>query len=404
MKELIVYLGAAAPETVSWLERDGKEIGPHQQGALSELTRLKSGRIYILIPGGDVLLTEVALPAGRRRIGLKSLPYLLEENLAEDVESLHFAVGPADRQNKLPVAVVARDRMDHWLSMLLEAGLDGAVLVPAPLALPYQEGTWTGLLTEDMLQVRTGIHQGFSVDRDNIELVWELIRPQIPTATDETLPLLRLQTSTPEDLSDLFPGVRVETITNDHPITTLAQGFQASQTIDLLQGPYSRHAEWQEVWRQWRQPLLLLLVLVAMVGAGMILNFSRLRHEDLALEAAIINAYRESFPEAKKVINARIQMENQLKAFQDRATRRDDFLETYAQIAPLLNEAVGFTLKGFRYRNGRFDYDLEVDNLQILEELKGQLSALPGIGVEIRNAAASGDKLAAKLQIKGGEQ
>ena len=72
----------------------------------------------------DLLTTTVLIP-GRSNSKIKAaLPFALEENLAEDVENLHFAVGERQENGRLPVCVCRQDKIDGWLSRLSDAGIE----------------------------------------------------------------------------------------------------------------------------------------------------------------------------------------------------------------------------------------------------------------------------------------
>ncbi|HSH13753.1 MAG TPA: type II secretion system protein GspL, partial [Desulfurivibrionaceae bacterium] len=136
VRQLLIYLGPSAPAEVQWAASNGSGRLRSGRGPLAEVPRSAGDRLVVLVPGTDVLVTEVAIPGGRKRLLRQSLPFLLEENLAEEVEEIHFAGGPASAAGKVAVAAVSRARLTGWLAMLTEAGLQAAVLTPATLAVP----------------------------------------------------------------------------------------------------------------------------------------------------------------------------------------------------------------------------------------------------------------------------
>lgn len=69
------------------------------------------------------------------------MPFLLEDTLAQNVDELHFVVGPRDGES-LSVAVVAHEQMQNWLSWLDEAGLKVRKMVPDCLALEREDCDW----------------------------------------------------------------------------------------------------------------------------------------------------------------------------------------------------------------------------------------------------------------------
>lgn len=105
------------------------------------LERLRAGDdarapLWVVAPAEAVLLTEVErLPGPASRLP-RVVPWQVEDRLAVPVETQHVAFAPLG-PDRLAVAVVDRERMRRWLSLLREAGHDAAVLVPEPLLLPW---------------------------------------------------------------------------------------------------------------------------------------------------------------------------------------------------------------------------------------------------------------------------
>jgi type II secretion system protein L len=73
----------------------------------------------VIIPSEDVLLTQVNIPAkvkGQQR--MQAIAAMLEEELLQDVDQLHFAAGKIDSQGNIPVAVINKATLAQWLQRL----------------------------------------------------------------------------------------------------------------------------------------------------------------------------------------------------------------------------------------------------------------------------------------------
>src|SRR3974390_2754720 len=116
---LLLRLPRSDAELATWLVVDGRgaPLSPPQSGPLALAAARTAGRrVCVLVGGADVVLAD---PAGPAKAGAKLqqlVPYALEEQLADDIEDLHFALGkrPSD-SSRVPVAVVARALLDQWL-------------------------------------------------------------------------------------------------------------------------------------------------------------------------------------------------------------------------------------------------------------------------------------------------
>ena len=130
-------LRLTAPGRVEWLPVDsgGRPLAEPAAGTLVEAVPASRGRrLIVIVPGGDVALAEPEIPLKSGRL-LQAVPYALEDSLAGDVESLHFAVGRG-HDGRVPTAAVERERMAGWLADLTAAGLAPDFLYSEAMLLP----------------------------------------------------------------------------------------------------------------------------------------------------------------------------------------------------------------------------------------------------------------------------
>src|SRR5207248_1404181 len=126
-------------------------VGPPQSGPLTAaVTRAAGRRVWVIVPGTDVLLAEPEVPV---KAGLKLqqlVPYALEEQLADNIEDLHFAIGKrASDSIRAPVAVVARALLDEWLATLRSSGIEPEAIHAESDLLPGNPAHAVVLLEED---------------------------------------------------------------------------------------------------------------------------------------------------------------------------------------------------------------------------------------------------------------
>ena len=158
---LVIRLHSAAPDTAAsaeWVAVDntGARRGNVQSGPLADAALLASNRkVVVLVPGTDALLAEPVLPVKSGAKLAQVVPFALEEQLAADVEELHFAVGKRTTRPGTPVSVVAHEHMQAWQSLLTEAGLSADAIYPETAGLPETANAVT-LLIEGARVSRAG--------------------------------------------------------------------------------------------------------------------------------------------------------------------------------------------------------------------------------------------------------
>jgi type II secretion system protein L len=124
-----------------WLvcDADGA-LGSERRDALETIAAECAGRPIIgLLPGAVVLATRAALPRASRNKRLQALPYALEDQLAADPETLHFALGRERDDGSCEVEIVARELIESVLARCRSAELtlaalhaDAACIAPKP--------------------------------------------------------------------------------------------------------------------------------------------------------------------------------------------------------------------------------------------------------------------------------
>ncbi len=182
---LLIRMAPDATGFRDWLLADdqGQAKSPVQVGAPDEGVIRATSRIVVLVPGAEVLLSEARVPGRNRKRALRAIPYALEERLAADVDNLHFALGPAQDDERFPVAVVDRSRMDAWAALLEDRGIEANQWLPDVLALPAPEsGAWSLMIDAGTVLVRGGAYTGFASEPGALETLVSLFaaREELP--------------------------------------------------------------------------------------------------------------------------------------------------------------------------------------------------------------------------------
>lgn len=391
---LLIRLAPDLQGLRDWLLVDlqGQVKTPVQSGPPSSAVVSGARRVVVLVPGAEVSLYEARVPGRNRQRVLRVIPFALEEQLADDVEMLHFALGDSLGADRYPVAVVERQRMDAWMAQLREAGISAHQWVPDTLALPRTEG-WSLLPEAGAVLVRSGDYSGFACDMETLPVLVSMLaaREQLPETA-------RVYGSVVVDLE----GVDVELDDSQlQPLDVLARGWFSGPVIDLLQGAYSRREEWGRLLRPWKASAALLIAALLLAGTSTGLNYYQLSRQNIQLETDIQALYKKTFPKARRIVNPRAQMEQQLKQLQRHTGGGTDFLGMFAETANAVRTAKGITVKGASYRDGRLDLDLLADNLQLLDTLKQALVSGGNMHAEIQSATTDDSKkINSRIRIK----
>lgn len=404
-KRIVICLERSQSYEASWVVSDGHEEGPSmiKSGPLAEAAAAAVGaRVVVLVPTEDVLLASVAVPTTQRRRLLSAVPYALEDLLADDVETLHFAVGTRDAQGNVATAVVAKTIMSSWMDQLAAAGIQPAVVLPDVLALPVADGQWSLLLDGRRALLRTGAQSGIAVERENLDAIISLTLGALPESEPRPNRLMVYDTRSEPDVRELAEvGMEIETISPEGPaIALLAQHVDEKLNLNLLQGEYSRREQLGKFWRPWLPAagLLATWVLVEMASAGV--EYVRMSADLAALQQQAANIYLQTFPDAKLRGDPRAQMESRLRELKGGgAGGADGFLELLAEVGDDLQTAPSMQIDRVNYRAGEINVAFTIGDLQLLDQLKQRLAESGALNVEIQSATSRDDKVEARLQI-----
>lgn len=118
----------------------------------------------MLLDSRDVILREVEVPAGASRQLSTMLPFLLEEDVAQDVDELHFSI-LKQTSDTAWTAAVDRDYLASCVESFEQAGIELNRIVPDVLVLPNIDSDITILPFADHFLVRNHEFSGFSIQQ-----------------------------------------------------------------------------------------------------------------------------------------------------------------------------------------------------------------------------------------------
>lgn len=340
-ERLFIRLGRTAEQACAWLvwsEQEQEIIASGEltnADALVSLSERAGNRpVDVLVPAAAMTLTHVNLPEKGQRQALKALPFMLEESLATDVDSMHFAVGPRDG-DRLSVVAVAHEQMQTWLTCLAEAGLKVKRIVPDCLALPLQECQWAAMRMGNELLLRTGVGTGQSVP-----LSW------LPVAMDQLLvDQADISVASYSELD--MAGVQVQPQPLDLPMLVLARGILQAP-INLLSGIYTPKREYSKHLLVWRNAAIVLVLacLLALVDKGLTIHQLKTQTAELKSQSEAI--YKQTVPGNSRIVNLRQQMDSQLRSLQGQGSGAEFFVmlnglqDAFKQVPDLKPNSIRF--------------------------------------------------------------
>jgi len=374
---------------VSWATFDAKKqlLETAYAVPLATVPRLAT---TVLIPSSSVLLTSAVLPTRQRQKMVQAIPYALEEQLAEEVENLHFALGQSDNvTGAVAVAVISRSLMNSYQLLLAQVGITAPVWLPEVLAVPLSIEGWGLLPFGERILVRTGIQSGFAIELSELPILLPIALAEHEVNPPKSFEVFT-QSSSPALLQMLeMMGVPViEHLDERGLLAWLVQGLSDTKGLNLLQGDYRPVSKISLLWRPWRLTIVLLLLWGLLQGGKLLIEYRQLNQQINFLVTKSEQIYRETFPESQRIVNPRVQMMQKLEALrnQQQTPPAEDFLTLLTQLTPALQQTAKLQLERLDYRQGRFDLLVLVTDIQVLEHLKQQWVQL-GFSVDMQSVS-----------------
>lgn len=409
---LVIRLDPAPRETASWtlVDESGVLLGSLAHGLLEEASVVARGRqVIVLVPATDVLRVNADVPVkGGSRL-LQALPFALEEQLADDVDELHFAAGARGVDGRVPVSVVRRTAMENWKQRLAAAGIEPQLMYGEGDAIGRTPNTTTLLLQEDCAVLADPDGGYTAMDLDSAEGVVELWLAQRESADQPVSPLHLVVYGTPPALERIQSGLerlraRVESLElralTDGPLPRLAAQIVTSPGINLLQGAYSRRSTLRAFWPAWRVAASLLVAVCAMGLVVQLLEIRRLRHEVAAVDASIDQAFHYVFPDAGPVGDPRNELSSRLRQLGERnAAAPQEFLNALDAVARAFAASNEARIEAFSYRPGSMELRVRAPSVEILDRIQQAVTGSGNLKAQIQSANSSGSEVIGRLQI-----
>lgn len=392
---LFIRLGSQAHDTIHWLVVSGASSDTQEiiasgelKGAqqLNELTsKAEQRQVKILVPGCDVLLNSLRIPARSSRAMRLAAPYMLEESLAEDVEQLFFAYAdlPTDVQgNNCFTAIVAHKQMQQWLLWLADAGIYTQCILPDVLAMPFTEKGWSAISLGDTKQeqiiVRQHFWQGFTLDPRVWQLQWQdFSSDQSEEGDGSKQPnSVLIEAYSPLAYSE---KLNVSVMPEELPLALMARHYGSKlKRFNLLQGQYLIKENRSNAGQQW-----LWVAGVALFALLLNLGYKstqlwQLNAEQAQVKQSIVSRYKEAFPKTKRVRVSTIKSQlNRELAVLGSVDDRQGFLAMLAKLQPAFTKVPALKPESLKFDSKRQELRIQAvaKDYQAFEKFSVALAA-----------------------------
>ena len=404
---VILRMPRSADASASWLITDdeGRPLAPVQSGPLEEVASANTGRrVAVLVPAAEVLNLEVELPVRAGARAAQLVPFALEEQLATDVETQHFAIAPGAADGRTAVAVVSRSLMDDWLARLAAAGIAPELLCTDASLMPHVAGHAVALLEGDTLSFSDGEDDarltlsappgGFA---SALAIAFGEEQPETQLLFHATPPDWQRRSAEVEATRPSLAGLKVQLL-GSGALPWLAAQLPAARPINLLQGAYVRRTSMGAGWARWRVAAALAAALLLLHAGSQLYSLWHLGRSERELDGAIATLAGSLVPAGTESVR-RVLEPRLLEASAQGG--RSGLLAALQVLSQAMSGVPGARIHALDFRDGVLQLRVRAGDAQSLDRINQSLRAA-GWQAQLTSGGADGDAYEGSIQLRGG--
>jgi general secretion pathway protein L len=374
--------------------------------------------IDLVISGAHTVGAQVNIPSKQMRHIAQALPYMIEDQLAQDVAQFHLIHGTRSDNGELPVLGLPRNLIEVTQRLFAEQQLPLDAIVPDMLCLPLATGEWTLLADGKHLLLRQSEMAGIAIEIDAapvvLAAVFEHWQPRPATLrvllckehlNDYLMSWVKTQINTA--VADSETVVEYDEIASDYfpVLCDRLQSAARKSPSNFLQGAYTAKGRRKPSSYNWKPLAALAATFVIAYTAFLYTQSWKFNSEYKRLEAEATTLYKRLFPSDRRIVNVKRQMEQHIQNFQ-RGQKSESFLALMTitgQQIQQMNRAMQDSIKpqraSYDENQGDLRLDLLAKDFAQLETLKSRLES-SSLLVETASAAQDAGVVKARLKIR----
>nr|WP_216608263.1 MULTISPECIES: type II secretion system protein GspL [Vibrio] len=361
---LTVRLSSEPQSPVQWLVWSTSQQEVIASGELSsweqlgELTPYAEKRSCIaLLPGNECLIKRVEIPKGAARQFDSMLPFLLEDEVAQDIEDLHLTILDKDATHAT-VCGVEREWLKQALDTFREANIIFRKVLPDTLALPLEEQGISALQIDQHWLLRQSNYQAVSINEAWLAMF--LQSDWVALDDEEQSPTIFSYTALPSDDVQQQSGIEWQAKPAELVMSLLSQQAITSG-VNLLTGTFKTKSSFSKYWRVWQKVAIAACLLVAVIVTQQVLKVQQYEAQAEAYRTESERIFRSVLPGKQRIPTVsylKRQMNDEAKKYGGSGDG-DSLLGWLALLPETLGQVKAIEVNSIRYDGNRSEVRLE---------------------------------------------
>jgi len=349
---LILPGAEALPEDpVHWVlaDADGRRLREGWAGPgdmLDWTAEERPVRTLALVPADAVFTARLTASARSEREAQQAAPYMIEDALASPLDTQTIACGPADAGGLRLIVSADAALVARWTALAARLGVRPVHVLPDAALLAPEAGIALHLDAERIVWARAGqgpMISGAAPAALAADIIGELAQDQDGLA------------ASPPAL-DMCRQAGLDARPVPEPdfarLAGLMTDAEARAWPRLLGDALSARINWTAMARPWARAAILAVSAGALALAILGGQAYWLDRRAAAYDSAAVEAFTQAFPEVRRVVNPRAQIQQRLRALEG-ASGADRFVSLSARLASLLQGMPEMQVEALRFEAER---------------------------------------------------
>ena len=374
-------------------ETTGFDALSWQQAGADELATVAAQNpdpVVIVIPQQYVYLTQVELPEKASRQLLSAIEYQVEDQLAQDIESQHFAIGNTS-ENPVTIAVVSRAIMERCMALARSHDLRLTNIIPELFLCPWPGEGVTLSEGYDGWLLRYGKYLGLKCNSEALPTMLELLRHDIEFDTI---------TFYAEEI-EVAPEVENYTLQRE-PLSSNRLAFVDGPLIDLQQRDFQLSSAWRSLAKTWQWIGLIFVVLLVVGAYSKAIALHELEEDLAAIKQQQYDLLKPHLPaDTSPATNLKKRLIERLQ--QVRAGQREQgFLKLLLDFTRARSSYPSVQISRIGYQDNKLSFEISSSQLNDIEALLETVKK-QGVNAKLLSLSIKPEQSSGRLELRGGD-
>lgn len=376
--------------------------------------------ITLVISGMNMVATQVNIPSKQTRHIAQAIPFMIEDQVVQDVADLHFVIGSRDDEGNIPVLAIPHEVMTATCDIFEHFDLPLDSVVADMLCLPMADNEWTLAVDGSHLLLRRAPWSGMAIEMDAAPVVlsaildhWEDKPELVRVLVCEAQLSPNLKNWLKSQISSSFANLELPLEYDEIDATKFGIVCQElnreagkKRPHDFMQGTYGMKSRRRKPSGfNWKPLAALVAMFLVLHTAFLYVQAAKYNAEAERIAGETKALYKQLFPRDQRVVNIKRQMQTHLDNYL-RGGGGDDFMVLLATTGKEIRSLNATSKDAIQPRRVSYDegqgdlrLDLIVKDYAQLEAFKNRLEK-NALAVETAQASQDKGEVKARLNIR----